>query len=544
MNHRDLPQSAASSSAPTGAGRRHPPYLGWVLAAIVVVAAGLRGYQLGRLSFWYDEVVTMRLARAGNPGALVDRLFQIDATRAPLHPLLLQAWVNAFGSSEAAARSLSVVCGIATVVLVFEIGRAAFDAETGLWAAWLAALSPILIVYAREARMYAWLVLVTCLCWRLLLGLRHAFSTTKGAAFAISLIALAYSHPLGLLMVATLALAGLIGLTACFGSWKRWLAVHLAAATLIAPWLGNYFDHAPEFLSDPPSLRSLLGTPIGFIGGNSRVLFGLVALIAWGVARQVFQDSPWPSLSTGGKGEGPPLPNGEREPRRAEKEPRRAEKEPHPFPPLTRGGQGGFFCRDHCPCAIPRSTALAPVFLLLWLIVPPSALYLYSLAAQPIFGPARYTVFVAPAYLILVALGLSRTPRALRYVLALGLMILAASELGPKVYDPELKADWRGFSAGLAARPDGSVLVIVASNNPGRNVEVETARYYLPESGQAIAREEATAERLESTGAGAVALAVGSRRGIPAIPVPERIGLYRFRRETHYPGLTVWWAED
>ena len=66
---------------------------------------------------------------------------------------------------------------------------------------------------------------------------------------------------------------------------------------------------------------------------------------------------------------------------------------------------------------------LAPVFLLLWLILPPSALYLYSLAAQPIFGPARYTVFVAPAYLILVALGLNATPPPLRYALALVLTV-------------------------------------------------------------------------------------------------------------------------
>ena len=44
------------------------------LAAIVVIAVGLRWYQIGRLSFWYDEVVTMRLARAGSPGALIERL--------------------------------------------------------------------------------------------------------------------------------------------------------------------------------------------------------------------------------------------------------------------------------------------------------------------------------------------------------------------------------------------------------------------------------------------------------------------------------------
>ena len=119
----------------------------------------------------------------GSPGELIDRLFKIDATRAPLHPLLLQVWLRLFGTSEFAARSFSVLCGIATILLIYQIGRDAFDARTGVWAAWLAALSPILIVYSREARMYAWLVLVTCLCWRLLLALRRSFTMNKAAAY-------------------------------------------------------------------------------------------------------------------------------------------------------------------------------------------------------------------------------------------------------------------------------------------------------------------------------------------------------------------------
>jgi uncharacterized membrane protein len=505
MSHPDVPQTMASDLPPPVAlGPARRLRSGWVLAAVVVVAAGLRSFQLGRLSFWYDEVVTMRLARAGNPGALLGRLFEIDASRAPLHPLLLQAWTATLGASEAAARSFSVLCGTATVVLVYAIGRCAFDPATGRWAAWLAALSPALIVYSREARMYAWLVLVTVLAWWLLLGLRRSFTAGKGAAYAVSLTAMSYSHPLGLLMAATLALAGLIGLIACFGSLRRWLAVHLVVAVLTAPWIGNYLDHPPEFLSGPLPLRYLLGTPIGFLGGDSRVLLGLVVLIAWGIAVQV----------------------------------------------LARDADGTW--------RLVPWRSLSPLFLLLWLILPPSALYLYSRLAQPIFGPARYTMFVAPAYLVLLALGLARTPAMVRYPLALALTILAASELGPKVYDPELKADWREFAAALTAKsapgagrpsptsthgPGGSILVLVASSDAGRNVEVETARYYLPPGCEAIALEGATPDRLRRTGVGEVYLAVGSRRGVPVVPVPEQVGPFRFRQPRRYWGLTAWRAE-
>ncbi len=546
----------------------------WIAAGIVAVAVGLRGYRLGRLSFWYDEVVTMRLAQAGSPAALIDQLFRIDATRAPLHPLLLEAWIGVFGSSEAAARALSVLCGVATVLLVFDIGRAALGARVGLWSAWLAALSPALIVYSREARMYAWFVLATCIGWRSLLGLSTSSGWSRAAAHGLCLAALVYSHPLGLPMFATLALAGLLGLRETFGSWGRWLAVHLGSAVLVAPWVVHYLDHPPEFLSGPLPLRFLLGTPIAFIGGNFAVQAGMVPVIAWGLLRYRRGEDPgglrrghlipvrwlerftmgrssadgaapdkrpWDS-SVGGGSVPRPLPaqvliHG---PGAAVGSPREGEAPAEPGPGARQEPRAP---EDRAALAGSSTSALAPAFLLLWLIVPPAALYVYSQLFQPIFGPQRYTVSSAPAYLILVGLGLARLPAAFRYPVAIGLSIVAASELGPMVYDPELKADWRGFATALAARSEGPALVIVAPPDEGRNVEVETARYYLPDGCEAIALAEATPERLDQARGAAVYLAVGARRGSPVVPPPGQIGPYTFRPDGSYPGLMILRAE-
>jgi len=73
-----------------------------------------------------------------------------------------------------------------------------------------------------------------------------------------------------------------------------------------------------------------------------------------------------------------------------------------PLAPLTKGGKrsgpfplgkgelgGGPAVRNRA------STALAPFFLLVWLILPPLELYIYARVAQPIFGQSRYTLFVA-----------------------------------------------------------------------------------------------------------------------------------------------------
>jgi 4-amino-4-deoxy-L-arabinose transferase-like glycosyltransferase len=457
-----------------------------ILLSIVLFAFGLRSWNLGQLSFWYDEVVTMRLAEAPSPAALVHRLFEIDATRAPLHPLLLQAWIGLFGPSEAAARAFSVLCGVATVGLVYWIGRMVFDEMTGLWAAYLTALSPPLVYYSREARMYAWLVMLTCLCWAVLCSMRQAGRSRgigRQAAYSLSLTALLYSHPLGLLMAVTLAVSSLPFAQETFGTRWGWLAAHLAPLLLVSGWLVNYFDHSPEFLSGRLPLKFLVGTPIGFIGGNFLVLTGLCSLIGFGLIRR---------------------------------------------------------CRKNCEA----STRSGAVCLALWLIVPPALLYAYSLIGSPVFGPARYTLFVAPAFLILVAQGLVCLPLLTRLALGLALGLLAAASLGPSVYATSLKADWRALAKQirLEARsfPEMKFRVVVQTTNPERNVEIETARYYLPEDCRVIPMEEFEGTQLADGFEGRTYVAIGIKEGADD-PSPDDL---RLIPDGRYPGLMVYRVGD
>ena len=120
------------------------------LVVVLLIASVLRLYHLGQSSLWYDEVVTMRLAQTESARSLLRLLDQIDATRAPLHPLLLRGWLKLFGPSDYSGRAFSTLCGIITIGLVYWIGLRAVDGSTGLWAAWLCALSPLLVYYSRE----------------------------------------------------------------------------------------------------------------------------------------------------------------------------------------------------------------------------------------------------------------------------------------------------------------------------------------------------------------------------------------------------------
>lgn len=480
-----------------------------LLAAVVCLAAVLNGWGLGRSSLWYDEVVTVRLARTDGPAELVRLLGEIDAARAPLHPLALQGWFAAFGTSDQTARAFSAVCGVVTILLVYRIGRDAFGPSTGLWAAWLAALSPLLIYYAREARMYAWLVMLTCAAWSLLLSstapdgggedecededqrkqVSRRFHLYQIIGYVGCLTALAYSHPLGLLMIAALALASRVYARILLGGRARWWIAHAAAGLLAAPWIGRYLDHAPEHLSGRLSIKFLLGTPIGFIGGNFATLAGFLLLAGYGATRRLSAKS------------------------------------------VFDFGDGSA-----------QRRAAAPVCLLIWLTLPPLALFAYSIVAQPIFGPARYTLFTAPAYLILVASGLSRLPPIARFPLALGAAGLSIASIRSMVFDPEIKADWRAFAAAIererTIHREPAPTVIVASADPAHNVEVETARYYLPADCAVVGLEAAGARPDDERGS--VYLAVGARRGRPVQEVPDRLGRSRFAFDRAFPGLAVY----
>ncbi len=395
------------------------------LLATIALAAILRLAWLGQESLWFDEIVTMRLARSAGAGAMFQLLEQIDATRAPLHPLLLQRWIVLFGPSDYAGRGFSVLCGVATVAIIFGIGKTVYDTRSGLWAAWLCAWSPLMVMYSREARMYAWMVFVTATCWWLLFSFRSHATLLRRALYAMGLAALVLSHPLGILMATALAIAALLDLSVYRLTLRGWFLLHGTSALLVSAWLPHYFDHPPSYMVGQLPIRFLFGLPIGFVGGDFRVLAVCSAVIAFGL---------WNDLR---RSEGSVL-------------------NPNEQAPSIGGAERAAFTRS----------------LLIWFIASPLMLYAYAKAAHPVFGPARYTLYVGPAYLLLLGRGLVLLPRAIRFAGAGTLLIFALRLLETMVYTPGLKADWRGAAVYLDQHdPDATIVVL--------NAKVDAARYYL-----------------------------------------------------------------
>lgn len=111
-------------------------------------------------SLWGDEAWAATLAI--KPLWQIVRIVARD-TSPPLYYLLLHSWIEIFGTSEVAIRSLSFIFFLATVLVVYLIGKAFWDKKTGLVAAIFTLLNPFLFQYGFEGRMYSLLLLTSTL---------------------------------------------------------------------------------------------------------------------------------------------------------------------------------------------------------------------------------------------------------------------------------------------------------------------------------------------------------------------------------------------
>ena len=206
-------------------------------------------------------------------------------------------------------------------------------------------------------------------------------------------------------------------------------------AFAIAPWVVHYFDHPPQMLNPRLTLRHLFEWPVAFTGGGAEAVVVCAALIVWG---------QWSRSAAGDPRVG--LPASDR-------------SSPH-------GGWG---------IALRRIEPTSWV-LLTWLFIPLGLLLAYSLARHPVFGPRRYFLFVGPAYLLLLARGVTALPRVPRLAAAFVGVMVAGNALGPKVYDTyRQRPDLRNVASVIQAH-DSKALVVVVDRQPGL---MGSLRYYL-----------------------------------------------------------------
>jgi mannosyltransferase len=147
------------------------------LIAITVAGFALRILWAGREPLWTDEALTLIIAKWPVEDLLVR---PIDPT--PGLYYLLHKWLIPDSAGAAAVRSISIVAGTLSIPAVYAVGRLAISPRAGLLAASLLALSPVLVDYSQEARVYALELLLVLLSAAGLLAWTDRLGRSGGGA--------------------------------------------------------------------------------------------------------------------------------------------------------------------------------------------------------------------------------------------------------------------------------------------------------------------------------------------------------------------------
>ncbi len=167
------------------------------LVALTAVAFALR-LAVPR-GIWLDEAISIHQANLGLQDMFEN--LQYGDRHPPLHHVVLWLTVKALGDGEGAVRLPSLIAGTLVVPALYLLGRELYDRRTGLVAAAFGMASPLLIWYAQESRMYAFVTLFGLLALLTQLRVFRNPSMLNWAAYILATAALLWSHYFGLLLI-------------------------------------------------------------------------------------------------------------------------------------------------------------------------------------------------------------------------------------------------------------------------------------------------------------------------------------------------------
>jgi mannosyltransferase len=266
----------------------------WVIAGVVlVVLLAASAYMRTRyisVQFWMDEAITTGIA--SHPLGAIPGILRHDGSP-PLFYLLLHFWMQAFGSSESATHSLSLLFGLLTVPVGMWAGWSLFGRRVGLMAATLFAFNAFLTRYANETRMYELMGLLGLIATAAYI---HAFVFRRRGyliLFAVAQALMLYTHAWGVFFAA----GGILALIPIYlvsddrrGLIRDGLMAFIGAGILFLPWLPNFIYQASH-TGAPWATAPRFGAPIlisnDLLGGQGvtavlglAVIAGLAPLLA------------------------------------------------------------------------------------------------------------------------------------------------------------------------------------------------------------------------------------------------------------------------
>jgi mannosyltransferase len=236
-----------------------------VVIAIILVAIALRTSGIGNESYWIDEIASIHFSNEN-----ISNILEIQDTHPPLYYFLLHFWIMLLGTSEAATRSLSCLCGVLSVILTFKLAKDLFDFKTGAISALFIALSQFQIYYSQETRMYTLLGFGAVLSMFCFMRCITKFNTVNATFLVFSNLLVLYSHVHGAFVVLAQNVCLLVYLLCkhkkVAAKILHWLAVYVTTYIFYLPVALHFLMRTGQFggAGSKPGLIDLIYVPIRF----------------------------------------------------------------------------------------------------------------------------------------------------------------------------------------------------------------------------------------------------------------------------------------
>lgn len=163
-----------------------------MIILILIIGVILRLINLNQ-SLWLDEAISALASRDFSYLGITFDFLKID-NHPPLFYLLLRLWGQIFGFVDSVLRILSVVIGVSLIFVVYKISfRISKNNNLAILCASLISMSPLLIYYSQEVRMYILITLLAAIQIWVFLSILVASKLWKWILFSLMLCLLFFS---------------------------------------------------------------------------------------------------------------------------------------------------------------------------------------------------------------------------------------------------------------------------------------------------------------------------------------------------------------
>lgn len=259
----------------------------YFVPVLIIVALGAMAISLMiglAQSVWFDEAFSVMLAK--QPVITLIHLTAAD-THPPFYYLLLKGWAGLFGWGEFALRSLSVLAMGGAIIFAGLLAKRMFGVRAALISLPFIALSPLLLRYGFEIRMYALASLIgIAATYALVLALEAKTKHRQWQLYVIYALLVA-------LGVYTLYYTALLWIAHFL--WLAWRAVRNRESIVRAPWFIAMLGSVVLFLPWLPVFISQIGNGALASVSQQMDVDSLVGIVSFAFLYQ-------PAWSLGGSG--------------------------------------------------------------------------------------------------------------------------------------------------------------------------------------------------------------------------------------------------